>query len=204
MGGAGARDPDVIKTSGTELRAVDAISRRTRGWTPRGSRTTRTGAWRKVATASRCSERPAKAPLSASRIASAPSRLCSRRASRRRGCCPASRPVRPMTRSRRRASRWTPACTGCCSRRPGISATYPTTGCSLGSRACCEMVGNARNVFLYHIPSMTGVPLSVNLIGRLKTAFPGVVVGVKDCIRRLAEYREAARRAWRPADPGRR
>ena len=27
---------------------------------------------------------------------------------------------------------------------------------------------------------MTGVPLSVDLIGRLKTAFPGVVVGVKD------------------------
>ena len=43
-----------------------------------------------------------------------------------------------------------------------------------------EMIGNARNVFLYHIPSMTGVPLSVDLVGRLKTAFPGVVVGVKD------------------------
>jgi 4-hydroxy-tetrahydrodipicolinate synthase len=43
-----------------------------------------------------------------------------------------------------------------------------------------EMIGNARNVYLYHIPSMTGVPLSVNLVGRLKTAFPGVVVGVKD------------------------
>ena len=27
---------------------------------------------------------------------------------------------------------------------------------------------------------MTGVPLSVDLIGRLKTAFPGVVAGVKD------------------------
>jgi 4-hydroxy-tetrahydrodipicolinate synthase len=43
-----------------------------------------------------------------------------------------------------------------------------------------KAVGGARNVFLYHIPSMTGVPLSVDLIGRLKTAFPGVVVGVKD------------------------
>lgn len=41
-------------------------------------------------------------------------------------------------------------------------------------------IGNARNVYLYHIPSMTGVPLSVDLVGRLKTAFPGVVVGVKD------------------------
>ena len=43
-----------------------------------------------------------------------------------------------------------------------------------------ETIGNARNVYLYHIPSMTGVPLSVDLVGRLKTAFPGVVVGVKD------------------------
>jgi 4-hydroxy-tetrahydrodipicolinate synthase len=42
------------------------------------------------------------------------------------------------------------------------------------------MGGKARNTFLYHIPSMTGVPLSVDLVGRLKTAFPGVVVGVKD------------------------
>jgi len=42
------------------------------------------------------------------------------------------------------------------------------------------MSGKARNVFLYHIPSMTGVPLSVDLVGRLKKAFPGVVVGVKD------------------------
>src|SRR6201987_2516199 len=38
----------------------------------------------------------------------------------------------------------------------------------------------ARDVILYHIPSVTEVPLSVELIGRLKTAFPHVVVGVKD------------------------
>ena len=42
------------------------------------------------------------------------------------------------------------------------------------------MGSKARNTFLYHIPSMTGVPLSVDLVGRLKKAFPGVVVGVKD------------------------
>ena len=42
------------------------------------------------------------------------------------------------------------------------------------------MGGKARNVYLYHIPSMTGVPLSVDLVGRLKQAFPGVVAGVKD------------------------
>ncbi len=67
-----------------------------------------------------------------------------------------------------------------------------------------EMIGNARNVYLYHIPSMTGVPLSVDLVGRLKTAFPGVVVGVKDSLGRMGEHRKAARRASRPADPGRR
>jgi len=38
----------------------------------------------------------------------------------------------------------------------------------------------ARDMFAYHLPSVTGMPLSVALIGRLKTAFPGVIVGVKD------------------------
>jgi 4-hydroxy-tetrahydrodipicolinate synthase len=38
----------------------------------------------------------------------------------------------------------------------------------------------ARDMFVYHIPSVTGVPLSVDLIGRLKRTFPGIVVGVKD------------------------
>lgn len=40
--------------------------------------------------------------------------------------------------------------------------------------------GAARDMFAYHLPSVTGMPLSIELIGRLKTAFPGVVVGVKD------------------------
>ena len=35
-------------------------------------------------------------------------------------------------------------------------------------------------VILYHIPSVTQVPLSVDVIGRLKAAFPAVVIGVKD------------------------
>jgi 4-hydroxy-tetrahydrodipicolinate synthase len=38
----------------------------------------------------------------------------------------------------------------------------------------------ARDVILYHIPSVTEAPLSVELIGRLRTAFAHVVVGVKD------------------------
>ncbi len=45
----------------------------------------------------------------------------------------------------------------------------------------CEKIGKrARDVFLYHIPSVTQVALSIQLIGRLKGAFPAVVAGVKD------------------------
>lgn len=40
--------------------------------------------------------------------------------------------------------------------------------------------GSARDMFAYHLPSVTGMPLSVELIGRLKRAFPGVIAGVKD------------------------
>jgi len=43
-----------------------------------------------------------------------------------------------------------------------------------------EAMRSPRGVFLYHLPSVTAVPLSVELIGRLKAAFPGIVVGVKD------------------------
>ncbi len=35
-------------------------------------------------------------------------------------------------------------------------------------------------VYLYHIPQVSGVPLSVDLIERLAAAYPGVVAGVKD------------------------
>lgn len=37
-----------------------------------------------------------------------------------------------------------------------------------------------RGVFLYHIPSVTAVALSPDLVGRLKRAYPGIVAGVKD------------------------
>jgi 4-hydroxy-tetrahydrodipicolinate synthase len=43
-----------------------------------------------------------------------------------------------------------------------------------------KMLGSPCSAYLYHIPSMTGVALSADLIGRLKVAFPGVVAGVKD------------------------
>jgi 4-hydroxy-tetrahydrodipicolinate synthase len=38
----------------------------------------------------------------------------------------------------------------------------------------------ARNVVLYHIPSVTAVAIGVGLVERLKSAFPGLVIGVKD------------------------
>jgi 4-hydroxy-tetrahydrodipicolinate synthase len=38
----------------------------------------------------------------------------------------------------------------------------------------------ARGVILYHIPGQTAVPLSVDLVDRLKRAFPNVIAGVKD------------------------
>ncbi|HEX2510438.1 MAG TPA: dihydrodipicolinate synthase family protein [Microvirga sp.] len=37
-----------------------------------------------------------------------------------------------------------------------------------------------RDVILYHIPGMTGVPLSHALVARLVDTFPGAVLGVKD------------------------
>ncbi|NWJ27050.1 dihydrodipicolinate synthase family protein [Rhizobium sp. RM] len=47
--------------------------------------------------------------------------------------------------------------------------------------AVFEKIGKgARDILVYNIPSVTMVTLSVDLVGRLKTAFPGIVTGVKD------------------------
>lgn len=44
-----------------------------------------------------------------------------------------------------------------------------------------EGVGDARlRIYLYHIPQVTQVPLSLDLIGRLLDAFPGAIAGIKD------------------------
>lgn len=37
-----------------------------------------------------------------------------------------------------------------------------------------------QQAILYHIPSVTAVPLSQDMIGRLKARYPGIVIGVKD------------------------
>ena len=44
-----------------------------------------------------------------------------------------------------------------------------------------EAVADTRlRIYLYHIPQMSGVPLSVDLVARLAAAFPGIIAGVKD------------------------
>ena len=44
-----------------------------------------------------------------------------------------------------------------------------------------EGVGDDRlRIVLYHIPQMSGMPLSQTLVSRLHAAFPGIVVGIKD------------------------
>jgi 4-hydroxy-tetrahydrodipicolinate synthase len=43
-----------------------------------------------------------------------------------------------------------------------------------------QIAGERLRAILYHIPSVTAVPLSIELIGRLKERFPGSVCGVKD------------------------
>lgn len=54
----------------------------------------------------------------------------------------------------------------------GLYAWYAELFMSLGDAA--------RDVILYHLPGQTAVPLSLDLIGRLKIAFPKVIRGVKD------------------------
>lgn len=44
-----------------------------------------------------------------------------------------------------------------------------------------DRVGDSRlRIYLYHIPPVTQVPLSLELIERLRNAFPGVIAGIKD------------------------
>lgn len=50
-----------------------------------------------------------------------------------------------------------------------------------------EKIGDARlQIVLYHIPQVSGVPLSLPLIQRLVAAFPKTVVGIKDSVGELA------------------
>lgn len=50
-----------------------------------------------------------------------------------------------------------------------------------------EAIGDSRlRIVLYHIPQVSGVPLSLGLIGRLIAAFPDIVGGIKDSAGNLA------------------
>jgi 4-hydroxy-tetrahydrodipicolinate synthase len=58
-----------------------------------------------------------------------------------------------------------------------------------------EGVGDARlRLYLYHIPQVTGVPLPVEVIARLATAFPSTVAGIKDSSCDLDHARALLRR----------
>ena len=53
-----------------------------------------------------------------------------------------------------------------------------------------ERVGDARlRIFLYHIPQVSQVPLSLALIGRLLDAYPGTIAGIKDSSGDMANTR---------------
>jgi 4-hydroxy-tetrahydrodipicolinate synthase len=44
-----------------------------------------------------------------------------------------------------------------------------------------DRVGDDRlRVYLYHFPQMSAVPISIDLVGRLRDAYPRIVVGMKD------------------------
>ena len=57
-----------------------------------------------------------------------------------------------------------------------------------------ERVGDERlKVLLYHFPQMSNVPLSIDLMARLKTAYPDTIVGMKDSSGVLENMTTAAR-----------
>jgi 4-hydroxy-tetrahydrodipicolinate synthase len=57
-----------------------------------------------------------------------------------------------------------------------------------------EGVGDNRlRIILYHIPQMSAVPLSRDLVKRLLAAFPGIVVGIKDSSGDLSNMEAMAR-----------
>lgn len=57
--------------------------------------------------------------------------------------------------------------------------------------ALIDAVANDRlRVYLYHIPQVTAVPLAMDVIGRLRAAYPGVIAGVKDSAGELAHTLE--------------
>ena len=60
-------------------------------------------------------------------------------------------------------------------REDGVFAAYAQVIEAVGAA-----LGDALRVYLYHIPQMSGVPITLPLIERLITAFPGTIAGLKD------------------------
>src|SRR3982751_753316 len=72
-------------------------------------------------------------------------------------------------------------CAGCLVLPPFFFKGMSDDGLYAWYARVIEAVADARlRVFLYHIPQHSGIPLSVDLVARLASAFPGVVAGVKD------------------------
>jgi 4-hydroxy-tetrahydrodipicolinate synthase len=72
-------------------------------------------------------------------------------------------------------------CAGCLVLPPFFFKGVSDDGLFAWYARVIESVGDPRlRIFLYHIPQVSGTPLSVDLVARLAAAFPGVVAGVKD------------------------
>ena len=89
-------------------------------------------------------------------------------------------------------------CTACLVLPPFFWKDASDDGLLPGTRRLIEAVGDARlRIFLYHIPQVSGTPLSVDLVARLAAAFPGIVAGVKDSAGDWSQHAGAARGACR-------
>jgi 4-hydroxy-tetrahydrodipicolinate synthase len=72
-------------------------------------------------------------------------------------------------------------CAGCLVLPPFFFKGMSDDGLFAWYARVIEAVADPRlRVFLYHIPQVSGIPLSVELVARLAAAFPGIVAGVKD------------------------
>jgi 4-hydroxy-tetrahydrodipicolinate synthase len=72
-------------------------------------------------------------------------------------------------------------CAGCLVLPPFFFKDVPEEGLFAWYARVIEAVADPRlRLFLYHIPQVTGVPVSVDLVARLAAAFPGIIAGVKD------------------------
>lgn len=72
-------------------------------------------------------------------------------------------------------------CLGTLTLPPFYYKGVPEAGLVDSFAAVIDAVADARlRIYLYHIPQMSGVPMTLTLIEALMTRFPGVFVGLKD------------------------